>query len=95
MGFLRTLTKSAEGIILLLLIGTALVFFIVYIFAGDWLLETMGKVLLQSIIPGVIMVFGLFLGYSVGFKQKKTQFIFIGFAVFIFGFVLAVIMGAF
>lgn len=94
MGLIKTLTGSPEGILFLIVIGTLVVFGIVYVIAGDWLLEVMGTVLLQSIIPGFIMVFGIFVGYTVGFKQKKSQWILFGFIIFIFGFALAAIMGA-
>lgn len=95
MGLFGTLTKSPEGILFLIVIGSLVAFGIVFIFAGDWIIDVMGRVLLQTIIPGFIMVLGIFLGYTIGIKQKKSQWILFGFIIFVFGFVLAAIMGAF
>lgn len=95
MGLFKSLTGSSEGIVVLIVIVSLIVFGVVYVFAGGWLIDVMGRVLLQTIIPGFIMIFGLFLGYTIGYKQKKPQWIIFGFLIFIFGFALAAIQGAF
>jgi len=95
MGLFKTMAGTVQGILILIMIASLIVFGIIYIFWGDWLLQVLGKVLLQTIIPAGVMVFGLFAMWQLGIKAKtpSTFWIITGFIIFVFGFVLAAFLG--
>jgi hypothetical protein len=89
MGFLRDLTGSVEGLLLLLIIFSIVGVAILWLIFGALLFAALAVIFWETLLPGLLVFLGFIAMAWKGVKEGETNWLLLGFALIAIGFFMA------